>query len=250
MTTSLSRPDEVREFYQQPTVADTYLELRTMQPVGRVLHEAQVAFVNRVIARLRPARVLELAPGPGRLTAEVRGHFRGVAVERSGPMLGHARRRVDGTGEARWQFIHGDAFALPLGDGTFDLAYTIRFIRHFRFVDRRSLYREIHRVLAPNGAFVLEAQNRVVCLPHRTKRGLHKYPVYDELYTEDELLRELEAHGFVIEERQSILKHYELQMQLNRLRFLRLGGPARLLIQALEHLDGPPNTWMLLCRKR
>jgi ubiquinone/menaquinone biosynthesis C-methylase UbiE len=250
MSPQLHEPEELQAYYAESEVVASYLEKRTVQPAGRVLHKRQVAFINEVIARERPGVVLEIAPGPGRLTAEVRGRFLGVALERNEPMLDRARHRVRGEGGTSWRWVHGNAFTLPFDAAAVDLAYTIRFIRHFQPDDRSRLYAEIHRVLTPGGLFVLEALNRLVSLPQRRKRGLHRYPVYDELYAEGELTGELEGHGFSVEHREGILKHYPLQMRLNRLRRLRLGGPARLLISALDRLDGPPNTWMVSCRKR
>src|SRR5262249_54602395 len=74
------------EFYDDPHVVETYLE-RKAQPLGSVLHARQVAYLNRVITELSPSRVLELAPGPARLSAELRQVPVAVGMDMSPRML-------------------------------------------------------------------------------------------------------------------------------------------------------------------
>ena len=46
-----------------------------------------------------------------------------------------------------------------------------------------------------------------------------------------------------------MMRQWNLQWQLHRLRRLGLGAPAKLLIRALEWTpDTNPSTWMVLCR--
>ena len=98
---------ELKQFYDDPEVVATYLQRKAL-PLGAVLHARQVAFLNQVIARLRPARLLEVAPGPARLSAELRPVPLAVGLEFSPRMLTEARRRTRG-----WRFVRGDGFALP-----------------------------------------------------------------------------------------------------------------------------------------
>jgi SAM-dependent methyltransferase len=112
------------------------------------------------------------------------------------------------------------------------------------------LYAEIRRVLRPGGVFMLDALNREVSLPHRSKRGIESYHIYDVLYDRGELEAELEEAGFRVANVEGILKQFAWQQPLNRLRRVRLGMLARLLIAALELFPGEkPETWMLLCEK-
>ena len=148
-----------------------------------------------MLAERHPARVLEIAPGPARLTAELAFSGRGVAVDASPQMLAVARDRLRGR-PGEWLIARGDAFALPLADRAVDLVYTTKFVRHFQRDDRARLYAQIRRVLRPGGAFVMDAQNRAVSLPHRQRRGLERYPIYDVLYELPELIDELESEQF------------------------------------------------------
>jgi SAM-dependent methyltransferase len=226
-------------------VVDTYLR-RKSQPLGAVLHARQVGFLNRVIGELAPARVLEIAPGPARLSAELRPVPQAVGMDFSPRMLSEARRRTSEHG-LRWSFVRGDGFALPFATGAFDLVFSVRFVRRFEPAPRRQLYAEIRRVLRPGGHLVLDAQNRLVAGPHR--EGRDGYPVYDELWLRDELVAELASAGFTVRHLEGIMRQFAWQWRLHRLRRFRLGGPARLLIRALEWTpDRNPSTWMALCR--
>jgi SAM-dependent methyltransferase len=88
--------------------------------------EFDLEFWAGLVERLRPARVLELACGTGRLTAPlaraglaVRPDFSLVGVDSSGPFLARARERVAAVGPAV-SLVESDMRA-PDVDGEFDL---------------------------------------------------------------------------------------------------------------------------------
>jgi SAM-dependent methyltransferase len=237
----------LQAFYDDPAVVGTYLD-RTVRPIGFVLHRRQVGFLNRVIGELAPARLLEIAPGPARLSAELRQAPVAVGMDFSPNMLTEAQRRTRARG-LRWSFVRGDGFALPFATGTFDLVFSVRFVRRFEPDFRAKLYAEIRRVLRPGGHLVLDAQNRRVAGPHR--EGRTGYPVYDALWLRDELIAELETAGFAVRRLEGIMRLFRWQWQFQRLHRLRLDVVARLAIRALEWApDLNPSTWMVLCRAK
>jgi ubiquinone/menaquinone biosynthesis C-methylase UbiE len=240
---------QLKTYYQDRGVVGAYMERRTAQPLNGVLHRRQVGFLNQAFAQRSPQAVLEIACGPGRLTAAVRGLRFGVAVDASPAMLETAQQRLNGSA-ASWSFLRTDAFVLPFQSASFDAVYTLRFVRHFQLDDRRRLYQEIGRVLRPRGVFMVDALNHDVSYPHRVKRGLERYQIYDVLYRPGEIEAELRAAGFRVVAIEGIIKHFTLQRALNRLRRIKLDGIATAIIAALEHLPGnDPSTWMLLCEK-
>lgn len=236
------------EFYDDPQVVESYMQ-RTAQPLGAVLHERQVGFIDRLLGELAPTRILEIAPGPARLSAELRAVPVAVAMDFSPRMLAEARRRTRAHGRLHWSFVRGDGFALPFATGTFDLVFSVRFVRRFEPEPRQRLYAEIRRVLRPGGHLVLDAQNELVAGPHREGRG--GYPVYDALWRRDDLIAELESAGFAVRHLEGIMRQFAWQWRLHRLRRFRLGAAARVLIRALEWApDRNPSTWMVLCRAK
>lgn len=239
----------IQDFYDDPKVVESYLAKRKERPLGSVLHDRQVAFVNQTIARLRPQRVLELAPGPGRLSAEVGPIPFAVGMDFSPNMLTVARKRTREAGRPYWNFLRGDGFSLPFPAATFDLVFSTRFVRRWELPQRQRLYAEIRGVLRPGGHLVLDAQNKSVAGPHR--EGRDGYPVYDELWTREELVAELQTNGFDVVHLEGIMRRFTLQWRIHTLRRFGLAGPARLAIRALERTsDGNPSTWMALCRSR
>jgi ubiquinone/menaquinone biosynthesis C-methylase UbiE len=242
----LDQREELQAYYQDERVVAEYLRRRTAQPLNGLLHRSQVAFLNRAIRERRPKRILEIAPGPARLTAELEYRGQGFAIDASPAMLATARSRLRERG-MDWLISRGDAFCLPFRDDTFDFVYTLKFVRHFQLEDRRRLYAEIQRVMTPHGVFVLDAQNRAISLPHRQRKGLDSYRIYDVLYDRRELVAELESVGFRVARITGMINHFRVQQSLNRLRRLGLANVARSLIGAVEHLPTKnPSTWMLL----
>jgi ubiquinone/menaquinone biosynthesis C-methylase UbiE len=240
------RTDEIQAYYRDPAVVQEYLARRTAQPLNGLVHRRQVAFLNQVLAQRRPRRLLEVAPGPARLTAELDFSGAGVAVDFSSEMLGVAQQRLAGRA-GRWAVVRGDAFCLPVPDRCADVAFSLRFVRRFQPAERARLYAEIRRCLAPGGVMVIDAQNRAVALPHRERKGLDTYPVYDALYDRQELIDEVEGAGFRVQRLEGILQHFAVQSRLNRLRRYGLSAVAARLIELAEMVPGrQASTWMLL----
>lgn len=245
----LDQPHDLQAYYRDPHVVDTYLDRRTAQPFNGFLHASQVAFINGALRERRPSRVLEIAPGPGRLTADV-DPLPIVALDASAAMLSVARERLRAKNRP-CVLLQGDAFRLPFAAASFDFVYSLKLIRHFQIEDRLRLYGEIRRVLAPDGVFVLDVQNRAVSLPHRLAKGVDSYRIYDVLYDAPELTRELETAGFGVRRMGGIARHFGVQRYLNRLRRIGLSGVARRLISVIERLPGgAPSTWMVLAEVR
>jgi ubiquinone/menaquinone biosynthesis C-methylase UbiE len=239
---------ELREAYRDETVARTYVENRFVEPIGALLHDRQLEAVLRVIDRERPQRILELAPGPARLTLDVarRSRTHGVMVDASGEMLAEAKRRLADDAD-RWRAVQGDAFALPVS-GCVDLVYTFRLIRHFEAADRQRLYREIARVLRPGGLLVFDAVNaRVSERLRATAPSAHRH--YDALLTPDALREELTSAGLTLLELQGVQHRYSLLHSLQVLVAPRSRRIARFLIDRIDALGGEPLEWVAICRR-
>jgi SAM-dependent methyltransferase len=246
----LDQSAELQDYYRDPAVVNAYVERRTAQPFNGFLHRSQVGFLDAALGECRPRRVLEIAPGPARLTADLDAPPPLVLLDASAEMLAVARQRLRARSR-RCVLLQGDAFRLPFANGSFDFVFALKLIRHFQLADRVRLYAEIHRVLDGGGAFVLDAQNRAVSLPHRMQRGLERYRIYDVLYDLPELVGELETAGFGIRRVTGIAQHCGLQRRLNYLRHVGLGAVARRLIRLAERLPGGnPSTWMVLAEVR
>ena len=112
------------------------------------------------VRRVSPHDVLDLATGSGDVAFAL-GRGLGTAVRVTGvdfcqPMLDEAEKKKAAAGDARIAsvtFRQGDALALPLADGSFDVV-TIAFgLRNL--ADRPRGLREMHRVLRPGGRLLV-----------------------------------------------------------------------------------------------
>jgi SAM-dependent methyltransferase len=177
------------------------------------LREADVQLLGPVAGR----RILEVGCGAASgarwlLTqgAEV------LALDLSAGMLRHARAAAEATGVRPW-LVQADAMALPLGDGSVDLAFTA--FGAVPFVDdSAAVMREVFRVLKPGGRWVFSATHpmRWIFLDDPGRDGLtavHSYfdrrpyvelddagtPTYVEHHrTLGDRIRELVGAGFAV----------------------------------------------------
>ena len=112
----------------------------------------------------------------------------------------------------------------------------------------------IHRptgVMAHANESRLQGENRAVALPHRRERGLERYPVFDQLYTLDELIDELEGADLRVVAMEGLMRHARTQRRINRLRRLGPTWGLRLLLTAVESVPSRrPSTWMVVCERR
>ncbi len=109
---------------------------------------------QRAAALVRPrllpgAAVLEVAPGPGYLAIELaRAGFRVTGLD-----VSHSFVRIAAENAARAEvaveFRHGNASAMPLPDGAFDLVVCMAAFKNF--TDPVGALDEFHRVLRPGG---------------------------------------------------------------------------------------------------
>jgi len=246
ITGSAQTHDEagIQQVYSSEHVAQDYVRKRFDAELTRLLHDRQLAAVQSVIDRVAPVRILEIAPGPGRLTRDIRTHGLLVCLEFNEAMIAEGRCACNGAGA----WVRGNGFQLAF-DQAFDLVYSFRFIRHFHREDRDRLYAEIRRVLKPGGYLVLDAVNERVSRPLRAANP-ESYPIYDKLYRPEELREELAGAGLEPVEMRPIQKFYGLQARSQILLGPRANWLNRLIIRGLERMPGRNGLeWIVTCRR-
>ena len=243
----ISGADGIREAYQDAGVASRYVDERFRTPLGALLHDRQSHVLRTAIAAQAGADVLEIAPGPARLTTgvlDVAGQL--TLVDASAEMLGEARRRLSLINvDKRCTMVRGDAFCLPF-PSRFDLVYSFRLIRHFGAEDRLRLYREIARVLKPGGRLVFDAINERVYGSTIEDGRDH----YDASFDRQALRAELATAGFEVESLAGAQHRYAM---LHRLQVLVAPRSAKLARAAMNVVDrfggGEPLEWIVICRR-
>jgi SAM-dependent methyltransferase len=132
-----------------------YREILPVYELEAISH-AHLSFWRRLARRARPARILEVGSGFGRITAELAKSAPTVGIDVSFELLSRA---ASGRGPAR--FVAADARHPPFAS-VFDLVVAPADpLSHFtRLSDRRRILAGIARALAPGGRFVLEGLYR------------------------------------------------------------------------------------------
>lgn len=240
----------LKSFYDQRSIAEEYIETRFSKPLGAVQHRIQVETINDAIRIHQAKHILEIACGPARLTAEVSGFQRGLAIDSSDEMLSIAKRKVPDT--HAWKFLKADAFNFST-DEKFDLIYSFRFLRHFHKNDRDRLYSIMGNLLTQSGIFIFDAV-------HHKKPKLIQWleykggpQIYDVIYpTPHALITELDAAGFEMLQLKNVVRHFYIQALISRISsLLQLKENGERIIHALEQLNyGRPLEWIAICRKR
>ena len=245
----ISGIDGIRAAYQDAGVARRYVEERFTTPLGGLLHDRQREVLRSVIAAHPNADVLEIAPGPARLTTgviDLVGQL--TLLDASAEMLGEAKRRLSSiAADTRCTLVRGDAFCLPFPT-RFDLVYSFRLIRHFNTEDRQRLYREAARVLKPGGRLVFDFVNERVYEPLRAVAdgGQH----YDASLRRDALIAELKAAGFEVESLAGVHHRYGTLHRLQVLVAPRSAPLARMAMNVVDRVGGgEPLEWVVTCRR-
>lgn len=126
----------------------SYLQPLLLEPV----HRATLAALT--CERARPARVLDVGCGTGRLLHRAAGVFPAaelVGVDPAAEMVREAEASLPSDVHAR--FLHGAAEALPFADASFDVV--VSSMSFHRWADQKAGLREVRRVLAGGRLFAL-----------------------------------------------------------------------------------------------
>jgi len=178
----------VREYYDRraPEYDDAYLGRDQFGDQELPGFSEELAETTRVLAALRPARVLDVACGTGFLTRHLRGEV--VGLDESKAMLRIARERAPAA-----TFLQGDALALPFADESFERVLTAHFYGHLGEADRLAFLAEARRVA--DELVVVDSALREEVAPVEVQERIlndgSRWDIYKRYFTPDELSAEL-----------------------------------------------------------
>jgi ubiquinone/menaquinone biosynthesis C-methylase UbiE len=178
----------MKEYYnaRAPEYDDWYLGTGLFAARERPGWERAIRSLIAAIARLAPARTLDVACGTGFLTQHLRGEI--TALDQSERMLELARERLP---EAT--LVRGDALEVPFGDGAFERLFTGHFYGHLEEPQRLRFLREARRV-APQlvvADAALRPDHEREEWQRRTLNDGTSYEVYKRYFDPTTLLAEL-----------------------------------------------------------
>ncbi len=151
--------DEVRSYY------DSILPFYEKESIAR----AHVGFWRGLARRWRPARILELGSGFGRITRALSRDAPAVGIDISLPMLDQAARKRSRSSQARFVAADMRRLAFPC---CFDLivAPSDPFSHLLSAAERRRTLCRVAKLLSSTGRFVLEGLYRRDRRPEQRKR--------------------------------------------------------------------------------
>jgi len=109
------------------------------------------AILHQAASRFKPANVLDIGCGSGRLLRKAHAYWPGAQLSGVDPAQGMLEVARQLTPAAR--FSMGSGEALPLDDASVDLALSTISFHHWQ--DQAAGLREVARVLRPDGSFLL-----------------------------------------------------------------------------------------------
>jgi SAM-dependent methyltransferase len=147
-------------------------------------HVARYWFAARMA---RGRRVLDAGCGSGYGADVLAREAREVlGIDISGDAINYARQHYR---VANVRFERASCLEIPAPDGSFDLVVAFEIIEHL--ADWRAFLREVRRVLAPAGQFLVSTPNQLYYAEARAALGPNPFHVHEFEY--EEFQRELEA---------------------------------------------------------
>jgi ubiquinone/menaquinone biosynthesis C-methylase UbiE len=240
----------IQQPYQQDDIADHYIHSRyEKEPFGRAVHDRQVRIVKKVVIPHQVSRLLEIAPGPARLTIYASAREFACAIDQSAAMLRVAKARLTEFEHHDWKLVRGDAFCLPLRTREVDFVMCFKLIRHFAAADRRALLAEIHRILRPHGYLFLDVVNAPANHWLHTKWGVTDSWIDDYWFEKTAFEAEMQEAGFCVHALYAVHPALRLQYYIWTYLYPRASFVARVASRGLETLTArEPLEWMALCK--
>ena len=173
-----------------PSYDHSLLQRLMFEPV----HEA--ALTAFFAASSSPHDVLDVGCGTGRLLETVARRWGDAwltGVDASEAMIAQAQGKHEG--DARFTFRRGDACALPLESGSFEVVFSTLSFHHWE--DQAAGVREVARVLRPGGLLVLADVDAPAPL-RWILRSLRQWTDQANIQGPDAIQRLLEEAGFSV----------------------------------------------------
>lgn len=134
-------------------MSQNYDRLRFDGPSGEWVNQRELAMVTSLLPP--SGKILDLGCGTGRLSLYLQDlGYEVVAIDSSAEMLAVARSKEGGK---RVTWLQGDAFALPVQHGSFDVVVALRLA--FHFADLRRVLAAAINATKPGGTIVLDTYN-------------------------------------------------------------------------------------------
>lgn len=151
---------------------------------------------ERSIIKERKLEILDIAAGEGRISEVLINYGNVTVLENSVSMLKVLLERING--QETLTLINGDFLHLNLDNYNqkFDVITSFRFVRHFEYRERQSIYKKINELLSAQGIFLFDVPNKAAEIKLRDKLNWSNFNIYDVFWTKNSIAEELQLNGF------------------------------------------------------
>ena len=147
------------------------------------------ALLDVYLPRKSNNKILDLGCGPGAMFSTFAAYGRVYGVDQSPEAVSYARRR-----NIADEVIMVSAHALPFADHTFDIVACFDVLYHQWVRDEAVVLKEIHRVLAPGGTFIIKEASYDWLRSRHDQLNLTRHR-----FNKQELVRKMEHAGFMVQ---------------------------------------------------
>ncbi|MFH1392118.1 MAG: class I SAM-dependent methyltransferase [bacterium] len=116
-------------------------------------------FVNLCISRYKNPHILEAGSGSGKASILLGKNLKRTLVDISMNALEYAKYIAKKFNAKNIEYVNGNIFALPFEDKTFDLAWNIGVIEHYKYTQSVLILREMIRVTKQEGKIAIGVPN-------------------------------------------------------------------------------------------
>jgi len=191
----------LKAYYQRQDVAQQYTQTRFNaypQSCFDMMERSSVAVLIETLCGGTPAdrQLLDLACGNGRILQMLLPLGQCTAGDASPAMLEELKTRFSDA-----ENLHAEQLDLLSADltGAYDAITIFRFLRHYEYGVRRTLWARLRAALKDEGVLLFDVPNLMFEIPHRQQTGWEKYPIYDVFWTADSIRKELSDNGLSLE---------------------------------------------------
>lgn len=190
----------LKAYYQRQDVAKNYTGTRFLsypQSCFDRMERSSVAVLTETLAAKRDdLSLLDLACGNGRILQTMLPFGHCTAGDASPAMLEELKNRFADAENLDIQQLDLLADDLP---GQYDVITIFRFLRHYEYGVRRTLWARLRNALTDRGILMFDVPNAMFEVPHRRQTGWENYPIYDVFWTADSIRQELADNGLALE---------------------------------------------------
>ncbi len=192
--------EEMKKYYQQKDIADSYTKDRFTTPALKYFDYIERQNIGIILdSRFKDKKpsILDVACGDGRITAECIKHGNCVSADSSRAMLDIVEERFRNEENKPATFLY-DAIEDSYS-GNYDAITCFRYIRHFSYAERCIIYRNFREMLKDSGMLVFDVPNIDFELGLKGVSGWGNYNIYDVFHSIEAITEELRRNGFKVE---------------------------------------------------